>query len=221
MQLRDAEALGVLDQHHGRVGDVDPDLDHRRGDQHVGLARGKASHRLLLLARPHAAVQQDEIESRKLAPAQALQLSRGGAHGFPRGAGPRARVGVGILLLLDQRAHDVCLPARPQLLAQQLIGLRAAALAGDHPRAYAQAAGGQLVQLARVEISVPGQGERARDRRRGHVQRVRRALGVQRHALAHAETMLLVDYRQRQVAKVHVWLDQRVRADDQRQLAAR
>ncbi len=38
VQLGDPEALGVLDQHHGRVGHVDPDLDHGRRHQHVGLA---------------------------------------------------------------------------------------------------------------------------------------------------------------------------------------
>ena len=38
VQLRDPVAIGVLDQHHGRVGDVDPDLDHRGGHEHVGAA---------------------------------------------------------------------------------------------------------------------------------------------------------------------------------------
>ena len=36
VQLGDAVALGVLDEHHGRVRDVDADLDHRRRDEHVG-----------------------------------------------------------------------------------------------------------------------------------------------------------------------------------------
>ena len=39
VQLGDAVALGPLDQHHRRVGDVDPDLDHRGRDQDVGLRR--------------------------------------------------------------------------------------------------------------------------------------------------------------------------------------
>ena len=50
MQLRDPVALGVLDEHHGRVRHVDPDLDHRRRDEHVGAARRERRHRLLLLA---------------------------------------------------------------------------------------------------------------------------------------------------------------------------
>ena len=52
------------------------------------------------------------------------------------------------------------------------------------------------------------------------MQRVRRALGVERGALAHAEAVLLVDHRQRQRPEAHLGLDQRVRADDQGELAA-
>jgi len=40
-ELRDAETLGVLDQHHGRVRDVDANLDDGRRDEHVGVAGGK------------------------------------------------------------------------------------------------------------------------------------------------------------------------------------
>jgi predicted DNA repair protein MutK len=38
VQLGQAEALGVLDDHDGGVGHIDPDLDHRGGDQHRDLA---------------------------------------------------------------------------------------------------------------------------------------------------------------------------------------
>jgi hypothetical protein len=51
VQLREPEALGVLDEHHRRVGHVDADLDHRRGDQHVELAVAEgAHHRVLVVA---------------------------------------------------------------------------------------------------------------------------------------------------------------------------
>ncbi len=64
VQLGDPEALGVLDEHHGRVGHVDADLDHGRRDEHVGLARGERRHRRLLLAVAHLAVQQHEPVAR-------------------------------------------------------------------------------------------------------------------------------------------------------------
>ena len=45
-------------------GHVDPDLDHRRRDEHVGGAGCERGHRLLLLAGAHAAVQQGELKPR-------------------------------------------------------------------------------------------------------------------------------------------------------------
>ena len=53
------------------------------------------------------------------------------------------------------------------------------------------------------------------------MQHVRRALLVECGPLAHAEAVLLVDDRHRQRAKAHIRLDQRVRADHERELAAR
>ena len=38
VELGEAEALGALDDDQRRVGHVDPDLDHRRRDQHAELA---------------------------------------------------------------------------------------------------------------------------------------------------------------------------------------
>ena len=38
VKLREAEAVGLLDDHHGRVRDVHADLDHRRRDEDVELA---------------------------------------------------------------------------------------------------------------------------------------------------------------------------------------
>ena len=115
VQLRDPVALGVLDEHHGRVRHVDPDLDHRGGDEHVGRARGERGHRRLLLGRTHLAVQQHDPEVAQLAAAQPLVL--GGR-----------RAGLQRLGLLDQRADDERLAPGAQLLADALVGPRALAL---------------------------------------------------------------------------------------------
>ena len=42
VQLEQPEPVGVLDDHHRRVRDVDADLDHGRGDEHVELAGAEA-----------------------------------------------------------------------------------------------------------------------------------------------------------------------------------
>ena len=89
VQLGDPEALGVLDQHHGRVGHVDPDLDHRRRDEHVGLARRERRHRLLLLARAHPAVQQHQPIALRSSPSRRRSSSAVAARApIPAAAAP-------------------------------------------------------------------------------------------------------------------------------------
>ena len=77
MQLGDAVAVGVLDQHHRGVGHVDAHLYHRRGHQHIRLTVGERSHRGLLLRRPQLPMEQDHPEVRQLTRAQPLELRRG------------------------------------------------------------------------------------------------------------------------------------------------
>ena len=129
-----------------------------------------------------------------------------------------------LLGLVDQRADDVGLAALAQLAADELVGAGALVLL-DHPRLDRLAPGGQLVQRGRVEVAVGGQRERARDRRRGHVQDVRRhplhPLGVERPALLDPEAVLLVDDAEAEAGELDRRLDQRVGADDQAQLAGR
>ena len=213
VQLRDAVALGVLDEHHGRVRDVDADLDHGRGHEHVGAAAGERRHRLLLLARAHLAVQQHDavvLAARRRAGARTRRSRRApAAPRTPRPAGrPRTPGG-------RRRAPRGC--ARRRARARARWRPRSVSI-GRRP-------GGQLAQDGDVEVAVGGQRERARDRRRGHVQHVRREpgrrLAVQRAALVDAEAVLLVDHRDREAVELDRVLDQRVRADQQLQLAGR
>ena len=102
VQLRDAVALGPLDHHHGRVGHVDADLDHRRRDEHVGRAGGEGLHRRRLVGRAHLAVDHADAEVAQLAGREPLGLDLGGP-------------ALHFLRLLDQRADDEGLPALAQL----------------------------------------------------------------------------------------------------------
>ena len=60
MQLREAEPLGVFDDHDRRLRHVDADLDHRRRDQHLRLAALEALHRRILVGPRHAAVHEPD-----------------------------------------------------------------------------------------------------------------------------------------------------------------
>jgi len=174
-------------------------------------AGGEGGHRLLLLSGAHLAVQQRDAVVGQLAGAQALVLRRRGAC--------LQRLG-----FLDERTDDERLAAGVELLADALVGAGALAVAGGDVRRDRPAPSWQLAQRRDVEVPVAQERHRARDRRGGHVQDVRdelrRRLRVQRRALAHAEAVLLVDDDDRQPVEAHVLLDERVRADDERQLAA-
>ena len=51
VELREAEALGALDDHDGRVGHVDADLDEAGGDEHLDLAGLEGAHDVVALGR--------------------------------------------------------------------------------------------------------------------------------------------------------------------------
>src|SRR5262245_41219650 len=58
MELRETEALSVLDQHDGRVGHIDADLDHGRRHEDVNVTRLEFAHDAILLLEAHPTVQQ-------------------------------------------------------------------------------------------------------------------------------------------------------------------
>ena len=209
MQLGEAEALGVLDHHDVGVGHVDADLDHRRGHQDLEHAGGERRHGGVLGLVRHGAVQQADALAPKICARCACRSSAAASSDF---------VGA-----LDQRAHPVDLRAlgelRAQALDQPLDGTRresACVTIGLRP-------GRLLGELRDVEVAVVRHQQRARDRRRRHDQHVgaaAAALGLQRQALVHAEAVLLVDDGEGQVLEHHVGLEQRVRADEDVDLAA-
>ena len=106
VQLREAEALGVLDHHHGRLRHVDADLDHRGGDQELGLAGGEALHRAILVGAASCGRARDRPSSPN------CSLQRGEA---VLGGGE-----VDVLRFLDQRADPVDAAALGERAADRL-----------------------------------------------------------------------------------------------------
>ena len=199
VQLGEAEAVGVLDDHHGGVRDVDADLDHGRRHEHVDAAGGELGHHALAIRSGH------------------LPVRAGHAHLGERSRGEPRRLllrgaRLDLRVLLDERAHHVRLPPRLDLLDDPAVAVLALGL-GDHARLDLLAAGRQLVDDAEVEVAERRERERARNRRGRHVEHVRHrplALG-ELGALGDAEAMLLVDDEHAQIGELRV--QQRVRAD--------
>ena len=91
VQLEQPEAVGVLDDHHRRVRDVDADLDDRGRDQHVERAGAELRHHPFLVGGRHLPVQQPEAQPREILLLEALRTPRSPpsprASAIPRRAG--------------------------------------------------------------------------------------------------------------------------------------
>ena len=57
VQLREPEAVGILDDHDRGVGNVDADLDHGGRHEHIDLPASERAHRRIPLLDRHPAVQ--------------------------------------------------------------------------------------------------------------------------------------------------------------------
>ncbi len=137
-------------------------------------------------------------------------------NGKPRAQLPEALLDIGeidLLRFLDQRTHPVDAPARHDLPADAVDHL-ADAFQRNRPRIDRLPAGRFFGELGDIEVAIGRQHQGARDGRGRHNQKIDgMALGRQRHALVHAETMLLVDHGQGEVGELDILLDQRMRAD--------
>ena len=94
---------------------------------------------------------------------------------------------------------------------------------GQHARDDGLAAGRPAHDARDIHVAVSGERQRARNGRRRHHKHIDRllAFALQLHALMHAETMLLVDDGETQIAERDIFREQRMRADKDVDLAAR
>ena len=214
MQLADAEPVSVHHEHHGRVGNVDTDLDDCGAHQDIDLPGPEGGHHRVLLVGRQPPVHQAEPQPGKRILSQVVeQLEDGGG----RRAARIVIAGVG---LVDTRRDDVGLPAGPDLLDDALPGaVQPRRLLLDEDRAGGDrlTAAGQLAQRRRLQISVNGERDRSRNRRCGHHQQVRRqtgrGLGAQPISLLDAEPVLFVDHHHAEPLEFDGVLQQRVGAD--------
>lgn len=108
MQLTDTEPVGVHHQHHGRVGDVDADLDHRGAYQHVDFPRAESRHHRVFLVSGQPTVHQTQAQARQRTPAEPVEQLDDGDRRRPT----RLLVVIGsLVVLVDARCDDIGLPA--------------------------------------------------------------------------------------------------------------
>ena len=191
VQCRQAEPLGILNDHDRRVRHVNADLDDCRRDKHVQLTGLESLHDIVLFLWLQLAVQQADAPVGQQCAGGLGVVGRDGlqiAHGF---------------VFLDGRADDVDLMPRRNLLVQKAVHV-AALFAGDEPCFDGLAARRQLVQHRNIQVAVHEQPQRARDGRGAHDQQVRAlCLARQQAALPHAEAVLLVHDGEAEIFKFH------------------
>src|SRR5712692_10565567 len=205
VELGKAEALGVLDDHDGGVGDVDADFDDSGGDEDLGFVLAEALHDFFFFIAGEAAVQEAELELGKNFAREALVLFHGG---FQLELG-----------FFDDGIDDVALVAGGDFAAEKFPNAGEMRL-GGHARGDGGAAGRELIENGNVEVAIESERERARDGRGGQhedVGRVAVSGGLVHEALAleDAEAMLLVNGDEAKAREFDVVFYESVSADDE------
>ena len=199
MELAQAEALRVLNDHERGVGHVHPHLDDGGGHQHIQLPPVEGAHHVLLLPGLHPAVDKAHPQ---LGEHPLPQLPGVGGHRLQIHAGavlPTAAV------FLHRRAHDIHLPPLAYLLADKAVHPRPLVLPHQEG-VHRGAARRQLVHDGHIQIAIDDQGQGPGDGSGGHNQdmgRNRSPFFRQRPPLGHAEAVLLVGDDQPQRMVLH------------------
>ena len=206
MELGQAEPLRMFDDHDGRLGNVDADLDHGGRHEHRYLAGGEPVHPRVLLGALHAAVQQGD----------AVTQTPG-----ERGMALLGRGDVDDVRLLHERAYPVDPVAAGDGPAHRLDDL-VETVERHGARVHGRPARRLFVQPRNVHVAIRGHGECSGNRRRRHDEKIGAGaggLGRQGEALVDAEPVLLVDHREREIAEGDAFLEDRVGADEYVDLA--
>ncbi|CWT61235.1 Uncharacterised protein [Neisseria meningitidis] len=189
MQLRQAHALGVFDDHQGGIGHIYADFDDGGGDQDVQPPRRKPRHHFGLFGGLHAPVYQSDIEFGQ------CRLKPG--EGFGGGLQLQG------FAFFNQWADPIRLPPFSASAEDEAFDFGAADVV-DEARFNRCAPGRQFVDDGHVQIGEKTHRKRARDGRGGHHQLMDFAPFVfEGEALGNAETVLFVHNGQAQIVKRH------------------
>ena len=205
VKLGEAEALGVLDDHDGGVGDVDADFDDGGGDENLRFVFAEALHGFVFFVAGEAAVQETDLELWKNVAREALVFLHGGFQLELR--------------FLDDGIDDVTLVSGSDFTAEGFPDA-GEMLLGGQARGDRSAAGRELVENGNVEVAVKSERERTRDGRRREDEDMRGVAvggGFVHEALAleDAEAVLLVNGDEAEAGEFDIVFDEGVRADDE------
>ena len=208
VELRDAEAVGVEDHHHRRVGHVDADLDHGRRDEHVELAGAEAA--------PSPPPSRADVIRPCSRPSRRPAELAGAAAGRRSPRSPSATSSFSDSSISGHTTYAWRPAATSSRTRPHALARRRRARVRPH-RSRSASARRQLVEHRHVEVAVDGHRRGARDRGGRHHQHVGDgavgALRAQRRPLLDAEAVLLVDHHDAERRKRHPPRSAALRAD--------
>ena len=190
MELTQPEAVHLLHDHHGGIGDVQSHLDDRGGDEDLDPPGAEPLHHGLFFRSLQPAVHQLHAEPAKGPRGQFLRDPGRRPLPFPFADKPRA--------------DDVGLAAGGQFPADRVVGVFPVR-GGDPAGRDRLAPGRKPLQDRDVEVAPEDPLQRARDRRCGHQQAVGGASRLvprqETLTLQHAKAVLFVDHHEREPRK--------------------
>ncbi len=154
MQLREAEALGMLNNHDAGVGYIDAHFDDSSRYENVILAIAKGEQHSLFIGGVHAAMEQGHPQIGKDFGLQMLVFGHGGAQ-------------IDLFGIFNQRQNHIGLATLGNLPPHQVINLGALP-GGMHSGMNRLPSRWQLINLADIEIAMNCEREGARNGRGCH-----------------------------------------------------
>ena len=208
VELGDAEAFCLLDDHDGGIGDIDADFDDGGGDKDLSVAFAELVHDVVAMFAVHATVEEFDGEAGEFMDAKAVEDGFGGR-------------GIVFGLAFDTGADHIGLPALTDLLAEEIPDFCGFCGGADFGGDDFLSAWGQILDDGDIEIAELGEAEAAGDGGGGHDEHVRAeciggiAGAGESGALAHAEAVLFVDHSDAEAREFDGVLDECLGADDE------
>ena len=201
MELGEAEAVGVFDDHYCGVGNIYADFDDDGCDEDIGLAGAESAHCFFFLVGGHLAVEEIDFELGKDLFAQYGVFLYGG---FDVGC---------FVFVVDAGADEEGLLFGAEALADEVVCL--GSVVGFYVACYDFAAArGGVFDYRDIEIAECSHCEGSRDGGCGHYEAVGGLGFAEFGALVNAELVLFVDDDHAKVVEVDVFVQQGNCADE-------
>jgi len=202
MELTEAEAVGILDDHDGGVRDIDADFDDGSGDEDMDIACGEGGHNFFFFPGLHPPMDAGDVQvGEDLLLEQFCVIGSGLA------------VVRDLVVFLDHGADDISLTSCGDIFIEEGIDPLSVA-AWDGEGIDRLAAWGEFIDNGDIEVAIDHQGEGPGDRGSGHNEEMGGlTFGGECGTLCDAEAVLFIGNDESEVMVADVGADEGVGTD--------